>query len=436
MNRKMADLRRFTEALDRYRAENCGIVVAFSGGMDSTLLLHWLLQTREARHLTLFACHVHHGIRGDAADRDEAFCRRFCEENRVEYRAVRVDVPTRARESGKGIEETARELRYAELEECRRECGADWIMTAHHADDNLETVLLHLTRGSGLAGLCGIPEQRGRILRPLLAYTKEELTRYAEEDAIPFVQDESNFDTAYSRNAVRAQILPVLKRLNPAVAQTVSRTCRILREEEDYLSRLASESGIGRDTPMPLLRRFAGESYRRATGEGLSYEAATRLAMLIREGKGRLALPKMWACVERETLVFFPDGRAENAHENVVRRLIGEKPDGGEDEWSGTAVKAAYEGELTTRRLRRGERIETGGRTRSCRELLRAAGIPAPLREIYPVLVDRDNAPLILPFAATADRAKPKAGEKAVKIFWQKGFVSIPIGNNRKGSKK
>ena len=154
------------------------LLVAFSGGADSTLLLTLL---SEYQTISIAAAHLNHGIRGAEGDRDEAFCRTFCSERNIPFYASRADIPSLAAAHGCGIEETAREVRYAYFESLQREYGLDTIATAHHADDNLETVVMHLVRGTGLDGLCGIPPVRGNIIRPLLCCTRNQIEDYLKE---------------------------------------------------------------------------------------------------------------------------------------------------------------------------------------------------------------------------------------------------------------
>ena len=167
------DKTKYLDTVSRYGMlkEGMSVLVGFSGGADSALLLSLLSQTDG---ITVAAAHLNHCIRGEEAIRDEYFCRRFCDENRITLYTKRVDVPKLAHESGLGIEEAARSARYEFFNDVCLEHGYDVIATAHNADDNLETVLLHLVRGTGLDGLCGIPPKRENIIRPLILYSKQD----------------------------------------------------------------------------------------------------------------------------------------------------------------------------------------------------------------------------------------------------------------------
>ncbi len=216
------------------------VVVGLSGGADSVCLLHLLLSLRDALQLTVEAVHVNHGIRGEEAARDERFCASLCEKWNVKLTVVRCDVPNVCEATGEGTEECARRLRYEALLHAAGKNAK--IATAHNADDNAETVLLHLTRGAGLRGLCGIPPVRGRIIRPLLFCTRTQIEAYCRENALQFVTDSTNFCTDYSRNRVRSEVMPILKALNPAVLEAVSRMTAHLREDAAFINACADSA--------------------------------------------------------------------------------------------------------------------------------------------------------------------------------------------------
>ncbi len=209
------------------------LLLGLSGGADSTVLLHLLLSARESLGLGIVrALHVQHGIRGESAARDAAFCRALCERWNVPFSTVCVDVPAAVEQTGESVEQAARRLRYDALF-----AAADGaaVVTAHTASDNAETVLLHLARGSGLSGLCGIQPRQEHLLRPLLFATRDEVEAYAAEHGISFVTDETNADVTYARNRVRREAMPALKVVNPRLETAVLRLCETLREDEECL---------------------------------------------------------------------------------------------------------------------------------------------------------------------------------------------------------
>ena len=219
------------------------VLVALSGGADSTALL-LSLQTlqQEGKVGGLFAAHLNHGIRGTYAERDMAFCETLCRELGIPLQTETCDAPAYAKQTGKTLEEAARELRYSFLERARIACGASVIATAHHADDQAETVLLHLLRGSGTGGLGGMKPRNGRIVRPLLQTTRAEILVYLAEQRAAYCEDETNAENTAARNRIRNELLPILSSYNPAIAEALCRTAALCAEDDAMLERLANEA--------------------------------------------------------------------------------------------------------------------------------------------------------------------------------------------------
>ncbi len=215
------------------------VLVALSGGPDSRTLLHLLASDASQKGYSLFAAHVNHGIRGEEADRDEEFCRVIAASYHVPLFVLRANVPALAKETGQSVETTARNVRYEYFSRVMQEQAIPLLATAHNADDNLETVLFDLMRGCGLDGLCGIPPVRpikgGTLVRPLLAVTREDILGYCQAHALDFVTDSTNTDTQYTRNRIRAELLPALRAMEPSIAERVTRTCASLRADATYL---------------------------------------------------------------------------------------------------------------------------------------------------------------------------------------------------------
>lgn len=212
---------------------------AVSGGIDSMTLLYCLRNLRREMNILIIAYHMEHGIRGGASVGDMEFVKAQCEAAGVECVTKRVDVPALAKENGASIETAARQTRYEFLEAA----DVKYMATAHHMEDNAETVLLNLARGSGLAGLTGIPEKRGKFIRPMLSVSRRDIEEYAQSRNIPYVSDLTNDDTAYTRNFIRKEVLPKLKRVNDAAAANIARTAALLREDEEVLSEAAKSAG-------------------------------------------------------------------------------------------------------------------------------------------------------------------------------------------------
>ena len=204
------------------------VLCAVSGGLDSMCLLHMLVQRCGADHV--IAAHFNHQLRGEASDRDEMFVREYCGENGISFVADRGDVRKLAEDEGLSVEEAARELRYAFLRREAAERGGLPIYTAHHADDNAETMLLNLVRGTGIAGLTGMQPMQNGIYRPLLDVTRGELEEYAKRHGLPHVEDATNADPdAAARNLIRLQVMPLLRKLNPRAVEHMHNTAHQMR---------------------------------------------------------------------------------------------------------------------------------------------------------------------------------------------------------------
>ena len=250
------------------------VLAAFSGGADSTALalaLMGLMREGTMRSLTL--AHVNHGIRGAEADHDEAFCRDFAARFSLPLSVIRVDAPLEAAQTGHSLEQAARDVRYAALRRAAAACGAEVIAVAHHRDDQAETVLLHLIRGSGLCGLCGMRARSGDIARPLLSVSRKEILTYLAEQGQDFCVDSTNASPDALRNRVRHELLPLLETMNPAIVPALCRMASHAREDEDLLSALADTAGADADgnrrsllaLPPALLNRVLLASLRAQT---------------------------------------------------------------------------------------------------------------------------------------------------------------------------
>lgn len=216
------------------------ILCAVSGGRDSVCLLHYLHSIADECGFSLAAGHYNHHMR-PTAQRDEDFVRQLCAELRIPFYTDGADVVAVAKETGRGVEETGRALRYAYLEELADKIGARRIATAHHMADQAETVLLNLVRGTGPEGLAGIPPVRGKLIRPLLNTPREEIELYLERNGLSCVEDETNENLCFSRNRLRRCVLPELEKINPALRRNIARTAAIVEREDRYLDGLAGE---------------------------------------------------------------------------------------------------------------------------------------------------------------------------------------------------
>lgn len=235
------------------------VICAVSGGADSMALLYAMYLLQEKLDIRLAAAHFNHNLRGAESDGDEAFVRAFCARNEIPlYSGTGQVVPGK-----KGLEAAAREARYAFFDTLPGK-----LATAHTADDNAETVLLHLVRGTGLRGLGGIAPVRGRIIRPMLGITRQEVLAFLEEYHIPFREDSSNGTDRFLRNRLRHHVLPLLKEENPRLAENLSAMALRLRLDEQALEELsAGQTDVaGLRAMAPALRSRALERFLKENG--------------------------------------------------------------------------------------------------------------------------------------------------------------------------
>lgn len=234
-------------------------VIGVSGGADSVCLLLLLMELRERLGLELLAVHVEHGIRGESSLADAEFVRRLCDRLQIPCVVHSENILRLAAERHTSVEETARNVRYAVFAEeadrlVKRSGKKCCIAVAHNANDNAETMLHHLARGTGLHGLAGIPPVRGNIIRPLLFLRREEIEEYLRIREQDFCLDITNWDSVYRRNKIRHEILPRLEEINPAAIDHMGRTAELLREIEGYLNQAAEKVLKSAQTEQGLLR--------------------------------------------------------------------------------------------------------------------------------------------------------------------------------------
>lgn len=221
------------------------VICAVSGGMDSMALLHVLLELSPQLGITVSVAHLNHQLRGAESKRDANFVQSHCQLLNIPCAVGTADVSSYAAQHHLGVEEAARLLRYEFLESLDPDAR---IATAHTADDNLETVLMHLLRGSGLHGLTGIPPVRGRIIRPLLSITRREIEHYLNANNISHVEDSSNIRDDYLRNRLRHQVIPLLAAENPRLTESVTRLSQSLRLEDEFMAQEAAVRLAGAQT--------------------------------------------------------------------------------------------------------------------------------------------------------------------------------------------
>ena len=270
------------------------VICAVSGGADSMALLWCLRSLAEVLSISVSAAHFNHGLRGAESDRDEAFVRDFCQKHEIPCQVGRGAVQS----SGTGLEDAARQARYGYL--LSLDPGAK-IATAHRAEDNAETLLLHLLRGTSLDGLCGIPPKRGPIVRPMLPVTRAEVLRYLEEYHLPHVEDSSNGSDTFLRNRLRHRVLPELVSENPAFCQATVALSSRLRQDRDFLTAQANAA-------LEQVRAKGGLSCSALRGLDPALRGRV-LGLFLREGG--LSQPESSHIRLAERILFSPDPSAQ-----------------------------------------------------------------------------------------------------------------------------
>ncbi len=206
--------------------KNDRLLLAISGGVDSMVMLHLCRQcgfSFETAH-----CNFH--LRSDESDRDEAFVEHYCRQAKIKVYLKHFNTTEFAKNTGISIEMAARKLRYEWFEQLRTDNNLDFILTAHHLNDEAETFHINISRGTGIRGLSGIPEKSGRIVRPMLHFTRNQIETYAKDNSIPYRTDSSNESDEFTRNKIRHRIIPELKKINPGYLESVAKTIRNLKD--------------------------------------------------------------------------------------------------------------------------------------------------------------------------------------------------------------
>lgn len=224
------------EKLAAYGAVNLPIVLGVSGGADSMALLDLTRRMVFAENMTVV--HIHHGLRKSAM-KDARLVEAYCAKYRLAFRLREVDVVGQKKLMSGGVEEVARELRHKALREEAEKVGAVYILLAHHADDQAETVLFNLVRGASLRGLGGMRELNGKVLRPLLAVSKADLLAYCKAHKLAYVTDETNKNVRYTRNYIRLKVIPLLAKINPQVVAQIAATTWDVQAAENAAKDLA-----------------------------------------------------------------------------------------------------------------------------------------------------------------------------------------------------
>lgn len=419
------------------------ILVALSGGADSVCLLRVLCALSKSMQFGVFALHVNHMIRGEEADRDEQFCVKLCKTQRVKLAVFCEDIPSLAKKCGESLELCARNYRYSVFEKHCAENGIDFIATAHNANDNAETVLYNIIRGTGIDGLCGVPCRRDNIIRPILDKTREEILAYLSALESDYVIDSTNNENDYSRNYIRNVLIPAAKRINPAVISSLNRLSDVAEEDNTYFENEVN-AFFEKDNqplklkglPVSLQKRVVRRMFQQRFGTALENKHIVSICNgLAVDAEKCVCLPNnVNAVTHNGTLTFYDSTKPQPRLMETVLRL-------GENYVAGLFVKVEVsygpfraevniperymfsvsldkeniKGKLCVRPRKTGDCITVRNINRNVKKCFINNKVPVSVRDKVPIIYD-DEGIVYVPFIGVADRVYTKKGKEACNI--------------------
>lgn len=398
------------------------LVCAVSGGADSMALLWAMYLLRDKLKIQLTAAHFNHGLRGEESDRDEAFVRQFCADYHIELTVGRGQVVP----GHKGLEAAAREARYAFL---RTLPGK--IATAHTADDNAETLLLHLVRGTGLRGLGGIMPVNGNVIRPMLTVTRADVLAFLQEYSIPYVEDSTNAGDDFLRNRLRHRVMPLLKEENPNLSENLTAMALRLRQDEETLTQMAQQSKTDSVTVLrsmtPAVRgRILAELLTDAGVKEPEAEHISALEKLVFSHKpsAKASLPGGVTIVRNYDLLQVHREEAPFEVKELTCpgelvfpnfRIICEENDS--DVCREDDFPVVPQGKILVRVRMAGDSIRLSGGTKTLKKLFIDEKIPVSARDRIPVLADNAGVIGVAGIGANLDRVSGGPGAVRIRII-------------------
>ncbi len=434
------------------------VVVALSGGPDSVALLYGLLAIKSEFDLKLYVAHLNHKLRGAESDEDERFARRLSSRLKLKFFCKRVDVKKEAKRKRVNLEEAAREIRYRYLERLANQIKANKIAVGHQADDQAETFLMRLLRGTGGAGLSGIRPKRGKIIRPLIQIKREKVERFLKANDIAYRLDSSNYLTNYFRNKIRLKLLPEIREeFNPKIVESLNRTADIISHQQEFvekrcqqiLKRISKErrnkivlevKKFGR-YDVTLQREMIRWCVKQLKGDlnRLNFQSVDRGLNLIEQKKSGAKIKlvdEIWLEISGGDLVFY---RREKKKSDHLLTLPGETnlKDWGlkissevlpgksvkknlfhQDQYTAFLDWERLKGPFRLRPRRRGDKFKPLGMkgTKSVADFLIDAKIPRHLREDVPILTSKGKIAWVVGYRISEGfKVTPKT-KKVLKI--------------------
>lgn len=419
-----------------------GVVLAVSGGSDSMTLLDFFIRAKFSVPFTV--AHINHGLRSESVD-EERFLREYCEKNGVSIDVLSADIPNK-KPSGISVEEYARQIRYRFFDEIREKYGFSHIATAHNKNDATESFFMNIIRGSGINGVAGLPVSRqDNVIRPLLLCEKEDIVLHCEKNGIPYVTDMTNFESICTRNVLRNEILPALRKINPRLDDAVFRLSSLANDDEEYFTKKVEEALLSfgenrqkNELPLNFLKTSEKSVVSRllryvfdglSSSSGLTFAQTNDIIHLIKNGhtSDRVLLSDGWyAILGYETLRFskesesvvridepLPIGEGINdcgPFTVTVRKTVAEKKN----------VRSCFKADLPLflRSRKASDRIRLYGRhEKSVRELFIDEKIPSDKRGSMLIVSDSsDNLVWLRNFGAN-DGFYPELGSPAWEII-------------------
>jgi len=434
------------------------VLVALSGGADSSALLHILCKYRERQPFRLCAAHVNHKIRTEEynheAMRDQQFCEELCKTLNVELFIAEIDVPALAASSGNSIETEARLARYGFFAEIMKANGIKILATAHNADDNLETQIFNLCRGCGIEGICGIPQKRsfnsvpnGIIVRPILGASKAEILDFCHANEIDYVSDSTNFEDDCTRNSIRLRVIPELRRLFSSPERSALRLSKSAAEDNDLLLKEATAYLEAHSEPLvrseleemhpALIKRILTLTFKKHTDASLEAFHLEEIKRFISSGKtGALSLPGRIQIVIGNKVIAFKDESAtqddpepydilfsEGEHTTPCGRFTVRLTKASESigeakksiEYASALVTNIGNASLRMTSRQIGDKIYDGGMGKKVKKLMCDKKISPSIRDFLPIIRSGDEI-IYVPRCAVADKYKANKHNAEYKI--------------------
>jgi len=419
--------------------KNKKVAIAVSGGSDSMALLNFMLSIAEKFAFTVVALNVEHGIRGEESVNDSKFVEDYCTDHDIELLSYKIDCLTFAKNSKLSIEESARVLRYDCFFDAIKSGRCDIVATAHHSSDNAESILFNLLRGSGLKGLTGIKANfNDQIIRPFLKVSKAEIEEYIAKNNIPFVTDSTNLNDDYTRNHLRLNVMPEIKKAFPTAEKSLTRIAEIATEEDEFLDRLSLEYARFEDDAVYIETCAFPVLFRRATILAFKHLGIAKdwekvhvddvLSLTSKENGTTINLPKgVLAVKEYDNVVIYRNDTSENIEipfvcskinfgelsfniEKVAKRDVTDE-----------MIRKGFYADLdkipktaVIRTVRSGDTFtKFGGGTKSLADYFTDIKLPLRLRDKTLIIADRNKVLAILGVAISND---VKIDEKTTSI--------------------